>query len=449
MGIFITNTYKMGGKNTLNKLSILKAKTFPRNNREDRDNNSRLNPSLTSEYTCESIRSLNRESEVHLNIAKEVSSAKHFWNSKNYKEIGRFRINLGEQKRSENGRPAAYNTRRDPAIKKIKAQNPKFESKFLEEGPPPEEKSRKISTMNEEISGYISCGNDRVIGLWKKEDLELVNAYKSRSAYLCIIQLFNGQIAGGKSNGEIELLEIPNFSMRGVLRNGKFGGGGVSAMEQLNDRQIVSGGGKREGDILVWDLHTHQLVHIMTQHTGRLFALKVSLIYLFSGSNDGQVIQWDIASNTSLQAINVGSSVFNLYEFPPDLYEEHPVLLILNAGSTHQLIYWDLNSQLTYTLSPKLPQISASCALSPNIIVLGNKYGLVAIYNIRQRRIEKQFQIHDKRVVNIHNGGKNMLVTSSWDKSVKIIDLNGNILAENYQHFDVINDLQPVYQYES
>ena len=373
----------------------------------------------------------------YFQIPSEIVKKKGLWDKKSYKVTSPFIVDLSRYREC-----AGNNKRENKSPKKVS-------NKMLEEI----SCSRSIPILdmmrsykyNENIAGYVSCALDRVIGLWSAHSLSEIGAFKSPIAICRIIQLFDGTIAAGKANGEITLFSLPHFIIIATFSNSQYGGSYISALEQLSHTELVSGGGKNSGDILIWDLTTHDVTEILRKHKRSISSLRICNKYLFSGSHDGKVIMWEISKRIAIKSINTNHPIVGLVELPPDLYDDMPLILVLCEKTEDQLLYWDLNTDETRPLYPRIPKISACSPITPNLVALGTASGLLAIYNISDGNIQDSFHIHQGRVVNINYAGDGMLVTSSWDRTIKIIDIQGNIVAQNEEHLESINDLITIY----
>ena len=315
-----------------------------------------------------------------------------------------------------------------------------------------DENMEDIDEIEENINGFITCGMDRIIMYWDAVYLEQIEGDKKDIVYTKIIQMMDKEcIAAGTLTGEIDIFKLPSFTLIRILKDVRYSGRYISALCQINSEEMASGGANIDGNILIWQINTSKVVDNLEGHKGGIFALRVCGGSLFSGGNDGLVIQWDLDTLELLHKIDVKSPVLELIELPFADHDEFPLIFILRAiiKGESQLLYWDLHTLKTTLLSLHniTTEISSCYPIDSLKVALGDQKGYIGIYNIKKERFEEQrVQIHNGRVVNIASGGEGKLISCSRDKSFKLSLMDGTVLRSNIQHIDSINHITTIFK---
>lgn len=151
--------------------------------------------------------------------------------------------------------------------------------------------------------GRLACSLiDNTILVWRPDCGPPEQTYSLMyhpSVLFSLASLRDGIIVVGKSDGEIDLLDLTTNTISGVLKGHVKG---VWALRVLSDGRIVSGSG--DGTIRIWDPSRRADVEASEKHGGWVNALLIlSDGRLASGSADGSILLWD-TSNCSPSSVH-------------------------------------------------------------------------------------------------------------------------------------------------
>ena len=295
------------------------------------------------------------------------------------------------------------------------------------------------------ISAYISSSLDSQIGVWGGKRLEKIEIVKTGIEYTKCIQIGDGRIAGGKLNGDIDIRELPSLALQQTLSSKEYGCRNIyiSALLNLSQGELASGG-SLEGDILIWDIQSGEVVEKMLHaHTKTVNVLTVGDTYIFSGGNDGRVCIWNLSTKHLLRTFHLTYPVLDILSHS---YIPQSTIFILTSN---QIYLPNLQNELLPMLNVDKHNLTACFLLNSHLILFGDSYGGLLTYNLLQERTLNYWEkVHSRRIISIDYGGEGRVITASWDSTFKLLDLTTQtVIATNTLHTEPITAITTIYAY--
>ncbi len=199
---------------------------------------------------------------------------------------------------------------------------------------------------------------------------------------------------------------------------------------------LDSAGACQAGELVLWDLATHQILQRWPAHAGWVTAVAFSPDgrSVISGGTDGNLIQWSKEAQEIRRFIGHSAAI-------TDLAVVSSIGGLLSASSDGSLILWSLNSAnilQRYESSP-IPITSIAAASGSLMAVSAQKDGSLALWNLFKAQPINVFRSMGTNIksVAISRDGSWILYTNNMipDLFVRKIDIQtGNIL--NQHNFD-------------
>jgi WD40 repeat protein len=222
--------------------------------------------------------------------------------------------------------------------------------------------------------------------------------------------------------------------------------------------------GSSDFTIRRWDFHSSNFLHILKEHSGAINSLQISADdkILISASNDCSVIAWNLPSKTSIfkftghtswisclalssncEFIVSGSEdktlrMWDLQEFKQThCFEAHSGEICtlqlssddrfaLTGGQDCCIKVWDLkNKSLFYSHSKNLRFIQVAMFLADTNYIASASLVSIIIHNFKAKKVELEIEAHQNLITGLaYNSEKRVLISTSYDKTLKIWDIN-------------------------
>ncbi|MCV6637831.1 hypothetical protein [Candidatus Albibeggiatoa sp. nov. NOAA] len=254
-------------------------------------------------------------------------------------------------------------------------------------------------TLNQDKTKLLTASHDKAAKLWELDvngkPTEITAIKEDSKIYKAIFNADDTLIATANADSSISLFNIQGqkqASFRGHQNK-------VFALQFSSDnRYLISG--SQDNDIIVWDVESGKPLQTLESHEATVSNLILEDRTLWSSSIDGQVKRWqiDLPYNLVETCKETCPAQFNLLDINRP-HRKHPL----------------------------------SVAVSPQgkYVVIGFLDGTLRLYNLDNMQIVQEVKAHQQRIRNIKFNKKgNLIAIASFDKQISIWELDG----KNLQH---------------
>lgn len=234
----------------------------------------------------------------------------------------------------------------------------------------------------------------------------------------------------GFSNGEFRLYELPSFTMLQLLSLGQ---NPINTVRINSTGEWLAFGSSKLGQLLVYEWQSESYILKQQGHFDSMNALAYSLdgSRIATGSDDGKIKIWDIASGfclATLSSSSMGAASITDVAFS----NRGNVLFSCSLDGTVRA--WDLiryRNFRTFTATTNRIQFN-SLAVDPSgeIVVASSLSSFeIFVWSVQTGQLLDNLSGHDAPVSHLafgndnENNGKAILVSASWDKTVRIWDI--------------------------
>lgn len=246
------------------------------------------------------------------------------------------------------------------------------------------------------IQGYlVSSGADSIVRLWdlnSNQEIDCIDSMHETTRYVNFID--TNQIYGFNTNSAF-LYNIPEKKLVKYIGHQDT----IEWLEVFDDRIISVG---RDSNLIFWDKSSGEPIKIIKSHFGKLWDLDISIKYkkVAIGTDNGKIMLFSYDGNP-IDTLDKHVKPVNYIDISKD------GLYMVSASQDGTAIIWDMkeNKELS-----RLQDIG--CAIYSTCEVIS---------------------------ANFSNNGK-MVVTASSDRSVRLWNLDGEILAHMEGHSEPIVD---------
>ncbi|KAI3643788.1 hypothetical protein MP228_009952 [Amoeboaphelidium protococcarum] len=205
-----------------------------------------------------------------------------------------------------------------------------------------------------------------------------------------------------------------------------------------------------DGVMRVWSTSDHQLMTEISFDSG---FVPTSILHpstyvnkVLVGSSDGRLQLWNIKSvkmlyEFTLEKKDNGSQSCNAIK----CLAQSPVLDVVAAGlSNGQIVLLNLRSDqklMSFSMDQSIKAIAFRTDNDMPVMVSGNSSGMVAVWNLEDRRIVQTFQAHEASVNSLHFIPKQpVLISSGNDNAIKMwvfdtVDGSARLLRSRSGHY--------------
>ncbi|MEZ2229879.1 MAG: trypsin-like peptidase domain-containing protein [Microcoleus sp.] len=260
------------------------------------------------------------------------------------------------------------------------------------------------------------------------------NTLKAPAEVVSSVSLATDYFATGNSNGTISVWNFPGGELKTTLRSHREA---VNAVAISPDGKILASGSD-DKTVKIWNLETGALLQTLSGHSDAVSTVAISANgeFLVSGSWDKTIKIWNLKTGELLRTLTGHSGLVNTVAISP--IAQIPPLSkgglggVLASGSKDGSIkLWDLASgQLIRTISGKNLSV-LSVAFSPDgkSLAAGNGNGTIGLWNVGNGQLIRRLSGHTDGVwsVAISRDGSTLL-SGSWDKSIRLWDVRSGDL---------------------
>ena len=288
----------------------------------------------------------------------------------------------------------------------------------------------------DQIDQIVSASDDKSIIFWNA-DGSPNHIHKGEKPYFRLLELRSGNIAAAAWE-DLEIIDRKEGNVLHTLRGHKRV---INCIEELSSGELVTG--SRDSTIRIWDLKNNISLRVLKQHTNWVLCVKEhSNGQLLSGSNDHSVCVWNPKNGHLLSQhkdYNNKTWICNFEELP-----NNQILSVCYDGSKELgLKIWRLENGETLINIPPVKEapfgFRASCMLSGGRIVLGEANnahrGNIVIFDVESAQFIRTHSVHEGSIIQIVKGKEGQIITCSWDKSLKMINVHtGEVIAKYLKH---------------
>ncbi|UYP44670.1 hypothetical protein NEF87_000955 [Candidatus Lokiarchaeum ossiferum] len=255
-----------------------------------------------------------------------------------------------------------------------------------------------------------------------------------------------------------EIFRIPNILRRNVLT------GHDSPVEAIIVREKYIFSASRFGKIIIWDLHTGEIIKsleghtssvncldfqkgqlisgsndktiriwscdsgecikILHGHTAAILSVSIQDNYIASGSDDSTIKIWKLDSGELIQTIEAHSRSVSGVKFCEDK--------LFTVSWDHFLKIWDINSWQCVGSYEEHFDAIAAMDVSSKFIVTGDQTGYFNVWDSKTYELLHHLKHHRLSVMGIKIDG-NYLYSTSKDKTILITDLSTGVMVKKLE----------------
>ena len=285
-----------------------------------------------------------------------------------------------------------------------------------------------------EIDQIVSASGDKSIIFWNA-DGSPNHIHKGEKPYFRLLELRSGNIAAAREN--LEIIDREEGNVLHTLRGHE---NSINCIEELSSGELVTG--SDDSTIRIWDLKNNISLRVLKQHTDYVLCVKEhSSGQLLSGSRDHSVCVWNPKNGHLLSQhkdYNNQTSICNFEELP----NNQILSVCYDASKELGLKIWRLENGETLINIPPVKEapygFRASCMLNGGRIVLGEvnaDRGNILIFDVENGQFIRTHSVHEGSITQIVKGKEGQIITSSRDKSLKMINVHtGEVIAKYLKH---------------
>ena len=295
---------------------------------------------------------------------------------------------------------------------------------------------KKFYPKEREIDQIVSASRDRSIIFWNADGTPN-HTHKGESRYFSLLELSTGNIAAAAGN-DIEIIDRKKGIVLRTLRGHEKL---IRCIQELSSGVLATG--SQDSTIRIWDLENNITLRVLKQHTDHVYCIKEhSSGQLLSGSLDHSVCIWNPKKGDLLsQHKDYNTAViWNFEELPNNL-----ILSVCKDSSKELgLKIWELEGDTLINIPPHKEApfgFFASCLLSGGKVVLGDAstLGNILIFDVESAHFLNAHSVHEHAIRQIREGKEGEIITCSFDKSLKLIDVHtGEVITTYIAHQDIV-----------
>lgn len=288
------------------------------------------------------------------------------------------------------------------------------------------------SNKNKNVLNKISLYNEYFLNnfIIKKKliypHISCISTCKGHTSSIdCIVQLYDGRIATGSSDGSVKIWSQKDYSLIATLKNEN--SEPIYSIHQMKNNCLIYG--TEDGNFFVWDINTYQnITFIKGSHLKSIWGfMDVGSNKIVSISEDKTFKVWNIHNFKLIIRININGGMI-LSEWTA---EDGSLITGLENG---KIIIWDMDN---YTCSKELNGhifgVDYIIQLKDYRIVSGAQDMYLKVWDYFTGENLATLKGHEDTVESLLELKDTRVVSASWDKTLRVWDIY------NYQCLLTIN----------
>ena len=249
-----------------------------------------------------------------------------------------------------------------------------------------------------------------------------------KSSIDCIIQLFDGRIATGSSDGTVKIWDEKNYKLIKTIRiKNKLETDPIYSINQMNNSFLIYG--TEGGNFGIWDINSYQNISFIKKcHLKSIWGfMNVGKNKIVSISEDETFKVWNIHNFKLLKTININEGMI-LSEWTA---EDGSLITGVENG---KILIWDMNNySCIKELKGHNSGVDYIIQLNDYRIVSGAQDMTLKIWDYFTGECLATLTGHSDTIETLLQLKDTRVVSASWDKNFKIWDIH------NYQCLMTIN----------
>jgi len=243
------------------------------------------------------------------------------------------------------------------------------------------------------------------------------------------------------------------------LKTGKSNDSGVSQARWISNERFVAG--TDNGEVILYKVNKeepenmYETVMVKQEHDSLVLSLATNLNsnIALSGSSDTRIKVWNLNDELSINTFKGHEGAVCSLTMNPKCTD-----VFLSCSEDNTALFWDLRKEKPASLIPHqfkgYPSSSAWSSLDANLIALGAENGQLAIFDVRNMKLDQSFAMiksnngYIRRVE--FNPRKNVIAIAAEDCKTQVYKLNNSSVLnesnlekiyENKNHMDYVTDI--------
>ncbi|CAJ0947569.1 unnamed protein product, partial [Mesorhabditis belari] len=272
-------------------------------------------------------------------------------------------------------------------------------------------------------SGLIiaDSNNDKKLRVWNVDDAQLAFTLTGHMGRVLTSQVSDDgkYIVSGSTDRTVRVWCGQTGVQRHVLQGHT---GGVPCIS-LHGTTLVSG--SRDQTLRVWDIVDGKCLHILAGHLGEVRCVQFDGKRVVSGADDCTVKVWNVQTGECLHTLTGHTNRVDSLLFEPERD-------LVVSGNSETIRVWDVRSGTCIAILDSIQdQFFSDMQLRGNILVSYYAYRNVGVWDIRNggsciHRLQG-VNGHTSTITSLQLLDSGLLVTSSYDGSVKLWDVDKGI----------------------
>ena len=289
---------------------------------------------------------------------------------------------------------------------------------------------KKISLCNEYFINYFLIQKKVIY----PEISSIVECKGHTSSIDCIVQLFDGRIATGSSDGSVKIWDEQKYKLIKTLKiNGKLGLEPIYSIHQMKNNFLIYG--TEGGNFSIWDIDSYQnILFIKNCHSKSIWGfMNVGKNKIVSISEDWTIKVWNIHNFKLLRYININDGMI-LSEWTT---KDGNLITGVQNG---KILVWDMNNYYCIKeFNGHNSGVDYIIQLNDYRIVSGAQDMKLKIWDYFTGECLATLTGHTDTIESLLQLNDTRIVSASWDKNIKIWDIyNFQCLLTIKAHNDYI-----------
>ncbi|TSE06277.1 hypothetical protein [Aquimarina algiphila] len=252
-------------------------------------------------------------------------------------------------------------------------------------------------------------------------EVELIKKYKENFSIRTFSYSKNHYFARLSYNNQTIYLEnLLNPQKRTLIFSRK--NGGIKSMDFDSNEHFLATA-SYSGDVDIWDINNRNLLKTIKLHVDDVNKVKFvpNTSLLISVGHDGKIMLMDIKDEFCKPTL-LGSHNDIIRSFDITLDGKY----VVTIGNDNKVIVWNINKrEKRKEIRIKANNLSSIKILDDKIVV-GDIDGNILFLNLKDLSFINSIKIHDNIISSISKVSKNRILTSSYDGTLKIVEIDSN-----------------------
>ena len=243
----------------------------------------------------------------------------------------------------------------------------------------------------------------------------------------CIIQLFDGRIATGSSDGTVKIWDEKNYKLLKTLKIDSHQEDPIYSIHQMKNSLLIYG--TESGNFYIWDINSYQITtFIRNSHLRSIWGfMNVGKNKIVSISEDETIKVWNIYNFKLIKSININEGMI-LSEWTAEDGN------LITGCENGKILIWDMNNySCIKTLKGHDSGVDYIIQLNDYRIVSGAQDMKLKIWDYFTGQCLGTLIGHMDKVETLLELKDSRVVSGSWDNTFKVWDIY------NYQCLLTIN----------